>query len=105
VQEVIVHDIFTIYIPNTFTPDGDGLNDVFQAYGISWEEGTYEMIIYNRWGNIVYQSTDPSKPWNGGFNNSPDKNLMIPATYVYQIKVKGFNFREMTYIGKITLLK
>jgi len=104
-QEVIVHDIFTIYIPNSFTPDGDGLNDVFQAYGISWEDGTYEMIIYNRWGNIVYQTTDPTKPWNGGYNNSPDRNLMIPSTYVYQITVKGFNYRKMMYIGKVTLIK
>jgi gliding motility-associated-like protein len=105
VQEVIVHDIFTIYIPNTFTPDGDGLNDVFQAYGISWEDGTYEMIIYNRWGNLVYQTTDPSKPWNGGFNNNPSPALFVPDVYVYYIKVKGINYREMVYMGKVTLLK
>lgn len=105
IQEVVVHDIFTIYIPNSFTPDGDGLNDVFQAYGISWEENTYEMIIYNRWGNIVYQTTDPSKPWNGGYNNSPDRNLMIPSVYIYRIKIKGFNYREMVYIGRVSLIK
>lgn len=105
IQTLEVHDIFAIYIPNSFTPDGDGLNDVFQAYGISWEPGTYEMIIYNRWGNIVYQTTDPTKPWNGGYNNSPDRNLMIPAVYVYRITVKGYNYREMVYTGRVSLLK
>lgn len=105
IQELEVHDIFSIYIPNSFTPDGDDLNDVFQAYGISWEPGTYEMIIYNRWGNIVYQTTDPTKPWNGGYNNSPDKTLMIPAVYVYRITVKGYNYRKMVYTGRVSLLK
>jgi gliding motility-associated-like protein len=105
VVDVEVHDIYTIYIPNTFTPNGDGLNDYFHAEGISWEPGTYEMIIYNRWGNIVYQTTDPSQYWNGGYNNNPDRNLMIPSVYTYQIKVKGYNYREMVYIGRISLLK
>jgi gliding motility-associated-like protein len=104
-QELVIHDIYTFYVPNCFTPDEDGLNDVFQAVGISWEPGTYEMIIYNRWGNIVYQTTDPSQPWNGGYNNNPDRNLMIPAVYVYRIKVKGYNNREMVYIGRVSLLK
>ncbi|MFH0864985.1 MAG: gliding motility-associated C-terminal domain-containing protein [Bacteroidota bacterium] len=105
IQEVEVHDIFTIYIPNSFTPDGDGLNDVFNASGISWEPGTYEMIIYNRWGNIVFQTKDPTQGWNGGYDNNPDRSLMIPSVYVYQVKIKGYNYREMVYTGHVSLLK
>jgi gliding motility-associated-like protein len=104
-QEVVVNDVFSIYIPNSFTPDGDGLNDVFQAYGLSWEDGKYEMNIYNRWGNIVYHTTDPNQPWNGGLNNNPDRSLLIPDVYVYYIKVKGLNYRDMVYTGSVTLLK
>ena len=104
-QLVIVHDIFTIYIPNSFTPDGDGKNDVFQAYGISWEPGDYDMIIYDRWGNIMYKTDDPSQPWNGGYHNNPSRADKIPGVYVYRITVKGINCPEKIYMGSVTLLR
>ena len=104
-EMIIVHDIFTIYIPNCFTPDGDGLNDVFQAYGISWEDGDYDMIIYDRWGNIIYKTSDPTQPWNGGYHNNPSREDKIPGVYVYRITVRGINCHETVYTGRVTLLR
>ncbi len=104
-REVMVHDIFTIYIPNAFTPNGDGLNDFFQAYGINWEPDVYKMIIFDRWGNIVYQTTDPTKPWNGGFENNPSRDSRIPGVYVYSITVTGEYGKELLYMGKVTLAR
>ena len=68
---VNIHDFFTFYIPNSFTPNDDGVNDYFGPFGINWgTDNKYEMSIFNRWGALVYQTTDPSMPWNGAQNNS-----------------------------------
>jgi len=105
VETVTVHDIFTIYIPSAFTPDGDGLNDVFQPKGISWEDGTFSMDIFDRWGCLMYHTTDPNQGWNGGFQNNPSREGKRPGVYVYRIIVKGLNYEEMLYVGRVTLLR
>lgn len=52
-----------IYLPNAFTPDGDGTNDVFKAEGEHIE--SFELMIFNRWGKMIFHSDDISKGWNG----------------------------------------
>jgi gliding motility-associated-like protein len=69
-QTVLVEEeeCFTqFYLPNAFTPDGDGLNDLFK--GQIGEHVTFEMQIFNRQGEQVFQTTDPSDGWNGSFQN------------------------------------
>ena len=55
---------FAHYIPNSFTPDGDGVNDVWTPVIKGYNAGN--LTIYNRWGKAVYNSDDLSKPWTGG---------------------------------------
>ncbi len=70
-----------LYIPNAFTPNGDGNNDLFKIYG----KGTvlyYECAIYNRWGEVVYHSYDATAGWDGTY-----KSAELPTgNYVYVIK-------------------
>jgi len=54
-----------IYVPNSFTPDYDGINDYFRAYGENIAE--FEMVIFNRWGEPVFQSNDINHGWDGSF--------------------------------------
>ena len=54
---------FSIFIPNAFTPDGDGLNDIFKAQGEFIAE--FEIRIFDRWGQLVYHSTDITEGWDG----------------------------------------
>ena len=63
-EVVVTVDCSSIYIPNVFTPNGDGLNDFFQiiARGVK----TFRLEIYNRWGELLFESDDPEKVWNGG---------------------------------------
>lgn len=63
IDTIRVNDPFTLYIPNAFTPDGDGINDLFtfKMSGIS----EIHLEIYNRWGELVYQSNDPYAGWDG----------------------------------------
>jgi gliding motility-associated-like protein len=57
-----------IYVPNAFTPDGDGLNDIFKAKGVDIVE--FKMQIFNRWGELIFESSDMEVGWNGGAQDS-----------------------------------
>ena len=70
----------TLYAPNAFSPDGDGVNDHFQIRGQGVED--YNLEIYNRWGQMVFQSENISTKWNGEYRG---KQVPI-GTYVYQVK-------------------
>src|SRR5690606_6698757 len=65
-----------LYIPNTFTPNGDGKNDRFEIIG--WEAyDRIELVVFNRWGNEVYRNVDYDNSWTGdGLNN---------GTYYYMV--------------------
>lgn len=56
---------FSVYFPNTFTPDNDGLNDVFSGMGEDIK--FYELRIFTRWGQMIFETTDPTMGWNGKF--------------------------------------
>lgn len=92
---------FIIYIPNAFTPNDDGKNDVFFAKGEYINE--FEMRIFDRWGNMIYYADSIDKPWNGKVNNSGD--IAQQDVYVYQINLKDNKNRKHQYIGSVTLIK
>jgi gliding motility-associated-like protein len=73
-----------IYVPNAFTPDADGLNDVFQAKGENITD--FEMMIFNRWGEKIFESADINKAWIGNDNNG--QYYVESDVFVYVIKYK-----------------
>lgn len=90
-----------IHIPNVFTPDGDGFNDVFKIDIEGYAK--YEIKIYNRFSEKVFESTDPNDPWNGKKNNS-GADLAAGVYYVvinYQLRGQA----EQTYNGTVTLIR
>jgi gliding motility-associated-like protein len=94
-----------VFLPNTFSPNGDGANDVFYPRGT----GLYNirsMRIFNRWGEPVFeaanfQANDASKGWNGSFKNKPAPN----DVYVYFVEVICENNAILTYSGNIALIR
>jgi gliding motility-associated-like protein len=85
-----------IRVPLAFTPDGNGVNDVFEPYILS---GRFtRMIIYNRWGNKVY---DDNKPWNGTFNGEPAQ----ADTYIYRIFYENGTCENKILQGDVSLLR
>jgi gliding motility-associated-like protein len=98
-------EIFTIYIPNSFTPDADGLNDVFQPQGLSIDPDNFEMLIFNRWGNLVFQTSKWGESWNGSKDNNGSYKDAIPAVYVYKIHLREEKGIDHDYYGKIILIK
>ncbi|MFZ9700064.1 MAG: gliding motility-associated C-terminal domain-containing protein [Flavobacteriales bacterium] len=69
-----------VYVPNTFTPNGDGLNDIF--YVVAGGAKDFSLIIHDRWGNQVFESDDLQKGWNG---RAADGSPYMPGIYAYQL--------------------
>ncbi|MDZ4845685.1 MAG: gliding motility-associated C-terminal domain-containing protein [Chitinophagales bacterium] len=99
------NDCFTsIYVPNAFTPNGDGVNDVFYVYGNGIEE--LHLIVADRWGNIVFESFDLNSGWDGTHRGV----LMSPDVFVYYVEVTFCNGSKMLYSspyrkGSVTLIR
>ncbi len=100
---VNVNADLTVFVPNAFTPDGNGDNDVFGVQGIYLDHTDFLMIIVNRWGETMYESSNPDEPWTGKVRNT-DK--MAPdGVYAYFIRVKDLSGHRREMKGYVTLVK
>ncbi|OQA01670.1 MAG: PKD domain protein [Bacteroidetes bacterium ADurb.Bin408] len=92
---------YSIFIPNAFTPNGDGINDYFRPVVTNIEE--FLMLIYDRWGEMVYETDDILKPWDGHINNSME--IGTQDVYSCVIILKDFMGETHKYIGRVALIK
>ncbi len=88
-----------IYVPNAFTPNGDGRNDEFKVYGDPIDE--LELIIYDRWGEKVFESSQKEDGWDGTFRGK----TLAPDVYAYYVRVLCFNGEEFITKGNVTLIR
>jgi gliding motility-associated-like protein len=101
IHSVQVDDIFSVFVPTSFTPNGDGLNDVFLAKGSGISN--FEMKIYDRWGELVYVSENIEFGWDGKINRSSD--VMENGVYMYHVYVTDYNEKVWVYNGELNLMK
>ncbi len=83
---ITVNDEVLFYVPNSFTPNGDGQNEVFipvLTAGYDRSQG-YEFSVYNRWGEQIFFSDTPGEGWDGTYNGLPSQN----GTYIWYVKFK-----------------
>lgn len=102
VKKLTVVEDVTFFIPNSFTPNGDGNNEIFipKAVGVK----KYRMDIFDRWGQLVYTSTDITQGWDGKSKKGGD--ILPQDVYVYKISVSNNNSaKPKTYTGHVTLMK
>jgi gliding motility-associated-like protein len=99
-QTVEVTPEFTLYIPNAFTPNGDGLNDNFLAYGN--EIQNFKMEMFDRWGELIFTSTDINAGWDGTVQGH--SQIAQEGVYVYKISVTDFRGKQHHFTGHVTLL-
>lgn len=98
---LIVVAPYTFYVPNAFTPNADGYNDIFLSYGTYIKE--FEMLIFDRWGNQVFKSIDYKKGWDGKVNG---KGEMSPQDiYVWKVNVKDVYNKSHKYVGHVSLIR
>ncbi len=94
-----------VYIPNVFSPNGDDVNDCFQVtVDASISLATYRQMIFDRWGNKLFESNDIDYCWNGLFN---DRDLE-EGVYVYIVEATGFlceGEKKIRKVGDVTIIK
>lgn len=95
---------FIAYIPNTFTPNNDGVNDSFIIRGNGIDEQTFEMDIYDRWGEKVFSTTDFANGWDGSIRGR-DKLTTDSGIYTYRILVQDIYGNPHKFTGRILLLR
>ena len=100
-QQYMITSSAYFYVPNAFTPNGDGLNDVFKVEGRGFAE--YEFTIFNRWGDVVFHSTDPEEVWVG--EGGDQVYYAQNQAYNYVIRVKGFDTETIQRTGAIKILR
>lgn len=87
------------YLPTMFSPNGDGTNDVFRALGGCFTE--YEMYIYDRWGGLMFRSTDPSVGWDGSNSGAP----VVAGTYMVSFRAQRTVGLPIEQAGTITVVR
>ncbi len=96
-----IEDILLFYVPNTFTPDGDEHNQVFKPILTSgFDASNYLLQIFNRWGELLYESKNAEIGWDGTYNGK----LVQDGTYSWKISVGASN-NDNKYIRKGSVLK
>jgi gliding motility-associated-like protein len=101
IRQLIVEPEFTFYVPNAFTPNSDTRNDGFRGYGEGIDWDTYQMSIFNRWGELIYYTENINAPWDGTFKGAP----VEVAVYVWKIKFNDINGQSHDLYGHVTLVR
>ncbi|MSQ78291.1 MAG: PKD domain-containing protein [Flavobacteriaceae bacterium] len=100
---VFVAPDYTFYVPNSFTPNGDFLNETWGPEGIFVGIRTYKVRVWNRWGEKVFETTDLLNKWNGNYQNSTKPGLQ--DVYFYRIDLIDFFYKRHHQEGMIHLIR
>lgn len=101
-KPITILDETLLYVPNAFTPDGDGVNDIFLPSVSGVRADGYEFYIFDRWGELIFQTTDKLKGWDGQVKGIQAKE----DVYVWKMKAKMVTSEDVKeYYGHVTLLK
>ena len=97
---------FHLYVPNAFTPDNDGVNDSFQPMGSGFEGDLYHFSVFNRWGEVVFQTDDPDLPWIGQNNQRFGTHFVPDGVYGWRVEAQGFHELIPTVLrGTVTVVR
>ena len=95
-------DEMVVFVPNVFTPNNDGLNDGFRAHQADpscW--GEWSMSIYNRWGDMIFQTDDPEQAWDGGSGS----HYVPDGVYAWVIKARTYGGRNLSIQGSVQIFR
>jgi gliding motility-associated-like protein len=103
---VRIFEELIFYVPNTFTPDNDDFNEVFKPIFTSgFDPLDYKLLIFNRWGEVVFESNDSDVGWDGTYGAASDR-IVRDGTYIWKIIFKTKkNDERMVEVGHVNVLK
>ncbi|MDG1915074.1 MAG: gliding motility-associated C-terminal domain-containing protein [Crocinitomix sp.] len=101
---VLVAGVNIYYIPNTFTPDGDSFNDVFlPVFAANLDIYDYYMVVYNRWGEVMFESFDVATGWDGNYGG---RGVVNDGVYGWKIQFGDLSSdKKHTISGHVTVLR
>ncbi len=101
-KPLVIVGRLSVFVPNSFTPNDDGLNDIFLPSIAGADIQDYELIIFNRWGDMVFKSTSPENGWDGRFKQDKLHN----AEFTWKIEFKDkYTVERHIYYGKLNLIR
>ncbi len=102
-KEICIAPDVTLFVPNAFTPNDDGKNDLFMPFGTGIDPDHFEMWIFDRWGNMIYYIDDINKGWDGKVQGATE--IAQIDTYVWKIKATDVLGNKHNIEGKVSLIK
>jgi gliding motility-associated-like protein len=100
---IVSAECSSVYMPSAFTPNGDGLNDVFKAFGMDLQD--FKLVIYNRWGEKIFQSQDIDLGWDGTYKGAPSPL----GLYIWELEAADKNgkplLNEIQRRGTVSLVR
>lgn len=98
---IVIGEDFAVYVPNAFTPDGDGVNDLFFPVLSGTLPQDFRFMVFNRWGELIFDADVPRGGWDGTHKNMQCKE----DVYVWKLRVKDNASINHDYVGHVTLLR
>ena len=100
---IVVEPEFVVYVPNAFSPNEDGVNDLFFPKGIGIDTESYDLWIYDRWGNLIFTTKDWFEGWNGKVQGHDE--YVQQDVYVWKIRLKTWKGEKKSFVGHVTVVK
>jgi len=102
-----IQEELIFYVPNTFTPDDDNYNQTFQpVFTSGFDPFDYTLLIFNRWGEIVFESHDANVGWDGSYGSNGEIEMVQDGTYTWKIEFKtNKNDERKMVVGHVNILK
>jgi gliding motility-associated-like protein len=104
VRKITINPDVVLYVPNAFTPGGDGLNDVFQIFlpPTGADYSTFSLLIYDRWGEVVFKTNDVNESWTGAKNNAGP--VLQQGIFIWKIEFRDEKKKFYSKVGHVSLL-
>jgi len=100
---IVIDPGYTLFVPNTLTSNRDEINENFNVKGIGLEKENFELIIFDRWGDVIFKTEELHQGWDGSFQNT-DK-LVKQDVYVYKIQVRTITQETINLMGKVHVIR
>lgn len=94
---------FTVYIPNAFSPNGDGVNEEFYPMGIGISDEKYSFMIFDRWGELIFSTNKLDTHWDG--KRSGHDNIVQEDTYIYKLNCRSFKGNKFSKSGHVNVIR
>jgi gliding motility-associated-like protein len=100
-------ELLIYYVPNTFTPEGNNVNDVFKpVFTTGFDPYNFRMLIFDRWGELIFETHNAEVGWDGTYGTGENAKICQDGTYTWKIDFRrADNFTNVTLTGHVNLLR